>query len=107
MTTTRRNSQAIKSKLLVLLAFSLPATAQIPPQDPCAGLQSFAREDCVLQGQARAREDELRKHLQQQQLLDLQQQHFLEQIRGQQLQNEALRRQLEADDAAMKRAAPR
>ena len=108
MTTTRqRDSQVMKSKLLVLLAFSLPAAAQVPPQDPCGDLQSFAREDCVLQRQTQAREDELRKNLQQEQLLYLQQQLFLEQIRGQQLQNEALRRKLEADDAAMKRAAPR
>ena len=107
MTTTRqRNSAVMKVKLLVLIAFSFPAAAQVPQQDPCPGIYGFAREDCLLQRHQWAQDAERKKQVQQdlqQQLMQLQQQLFLEQIRGQQLQNEALRRRLEAEDAAMKR----
>lgn len=88
----------MKAGVLLLLAFSLPASAQVPQQDPCAGLYGFAREDCVAQSQRATQDAERQKQLQQQ----LQQQLLQEQIRSHQLQNEMLRRRLESEDGAKK-----
>lgn len=103
--TRQTNSKVMKVILLVLIAYSVPAAAQFLPQDPCPGIYGFAREDCLLQRNQSAQDAERKKQMQQdlqQQLMDLQRQLFLEQIRGQQLQNETVRRRLEAEDAAAK-----
>ena len=83
----------MKLHLIALAALALPAAAQVIPPDPCVGTYGFARDDCLAEKQRAAQEKE-RLILQQQQL---QQQLLVEQIRTQQLQNEALRRKLEAE----------
>ena len=92
----------MKFAILVFIGVAIPATAQVLQQDKCVGLYGFARDDCMLHWQSVAQEAERQK----QQLLLLQQELLREQLRGQQLYNETLRRNLEAQDAAKKPVTP-